>query len=86
MNANRELIERFEKKIWDALGRVWGENKEGWAGGVKHGNLAQLFADPFLRCNNLCRKLLCRYHSREDGKVVVTPNQASEDSKSAMEN
>ena len=25
--ANRELIDRFEKKIRDAVGRVWGENE-----------------------------------------------------------
>ena len=25
VNANRELIERFEKKIQAAIGRVWGE-------------------------------------------------------------
>ena len=27
VDANRELIERFEKKIQDAVGRVWGEDK-----------------------------------------------------------
>ena len=25
VDANQELIERFEKKIQDAMGRVWGE-------------------------------------------------------------
>ena len=25
VDANRELIERFEKKILDVVGRVWGE-------------------------------------------------------------
>lgn len=25
VNANQELIERFEKKIQDTVGRVWGE-------------------------------------------------------------
>lgn len=24
MDANRKLTERFKKKIWDAVGRVWG--------------------------------------------------------------
>ena len=27
VNANRELIERFEKKIQATLARVWGEEK-----------------------------------------------------------
>ncbi len=25
INANRELIERFEQKIQETIGRVWGE-------------------------------------------------------------
>ena len=29
VNANRELIERFEKKIRAAVGRVWGESQLG---------------------------------------------------------
>ena len=29
VNANRELIERFEKKIQAAIGRVWGDGKHG---------------------------------------------------------
>ena len=28
VDGNRELIERFEKKIRDAVGRVWGEKKK----------------------------------------------------------
>ena len=28
VNANRELIERFEKKIQEVVGRVWGEKTE----------------------------------------------------------
>ncbi len=28
VDANQELIERFERKIQDAVGRVWGENKQ----------------------------------------------------------
>ena len=28
VEANRELIERFEKKIQNAVGRLWGENKQ----------------------------------------------------------
>ena len=28
VDANRELIERFEEKIQDTVGRVWGEYKQ----------------------------------------------------------
>ena len=39
VDENRELIERFEKKIRDAVERGWEENKGGWIGGVKRGIL-----------------------------------------------
>ena len=29
VNANRELVERFEKKIQETIGRVWGEDETG---------------------------------------------------------
>ena len=42
MDANRELVERMEKKIQAAIGRVWGEdstltNKDGRAESRKPG-------------------------------------------------
>ena len=39
VDANRELIERFEKKIRDAVDRGWVENREAGIGGVKRGIL-----------------------------------------------
>lgn len=45
-----------------------GREQGGWAGEVKHGNLAQLFANPFLRRYTICRKFLSGYHGREDKK------------------
>ena len=36
VNANRELISRFEKKIQITLARVWGEEAPAAPGGLSH--------------------------------------------------
>lgn len=86
MDANRELIERFEKKIRDAVERMWEDEQAGWSGRVKHGNPAELFTNPFLRRYNIAVNFCADTTVEKMRKMVVTYNQISEDSKSATEN